>query len=130
MKGSTYQGRGVREDENMARVEKVIGHKINQIRHKSHLTQIEFAEKIEVHPSYIGPMEKGRKCPSFHTLLRIAERFQIPLYEFFLEGEAASDSPLLELNLLMSGRNREDHTMVLELAKSLLANLDRKGKKS
>ncbi|MBM3464060.1 MAG: helix-turn-helix transcriptional regulator [Armatimonadetes bacterium] len=113
----------------MSRVEKVIGHKINEIRHRSHLTQIEFAEEIDVHPSYIGPMEKGRKCPSFHTLLRIASRFTIPVYEFFLETEAAMENPTLELNLLLSSRPREEQTMVIELAHSLFKNMEKKPKK-
>lgn len=114
----------------MAPVEKIIGRKINEIRHKSHLTQIEFAEQIDVHPSYIGPMEKGRKCPSFHTLTRISERFNIPIYEFFLEPSAASDNPLLELNLLLSSYPLEDQRMVLALARSVFENLDGKRKKA
>jgi len=114
----------------MSRVEKTIGKKISEIRHKSHLTQIEFAEQIDVHPSYIGPMEKGRKCPSFHTLLRIAERFDIPVYEFFLEGERATDDPLLELNLLLSGADKEEQQMVLNLARSLFESMERKRRKA
>ena len=114
----------------MASVEKIIGRKINEVRHKSHLTQIEFAELIDVHPSYIGPMEKGRKCPSFHTLSRISERFNIPIYEFFLEPDAASDNPMLELNLLLSSVPVEDQRMVMALAKSVFENLDIKSKKA
>lgn len=110
----------------MSKVERIIGRKINQVRHRSHLTQIEFADEIHVHPSYIGPLEKGRKVPSFHTLLRVADRFQIPVYEFFLESDPASVDPLLELNLLLSSCKPEEQQMVLDLARSVLKNMERK----
>ncbi|MBM3463215.1 MAG: helix-turn-helix transcriptional regulator [Armatimonadetes bacterium] len=110
----------------MSHLEKVIGQKIREVRHNSHLTQEAFAEEIQVHPSYIGPMEKGRKRPSIRTLIRISERFEVPIYEFFLNGEAAKNGPLLELNLMLSQRNRADQQMVLDLAKSLMKNLERK----
>lgn len=114
----------------MSRIELIIGRKINEIRHRSHLTQVEFAEAIDVHPSYIGPIEKGRKCPSFHTLLRIAQQFQIPVYEFFLDLDEGVDEPLLELNLLLSSHPEAERQMVLDLARSLLRNLEKKPKKA
>lgn len=107
----------------MSQLEKVIGQKIREVRHSSHLTQEAFAEEIQVHPSYIGPMEKGRKRPSIRTLIRISERFTVPIYEFFLNGEAAKSGPLMELNLLLASRPRQDQQMVLDLAKSLMKNL-------
>jgi len=110
----------------MSHLEKVIGQKIREVRHGSHLTQEAFAEEIQVHPSYIGPMEKGRKRPSIRTLIRIAERFEVPIYEFFLNGDASKNGPLMELNLLLSQRPRQDQQMVLDLAKSLVKNLGRK----
>jgi transcriptional regulator with XRE-family HTH domain len=110
----------------MSQLEKVIGDKIKEVRHNSHLTQEAFAEQIQVHPSYIGPMEKGRKRPSIRTLIRISEKFEVPIYEFFLNGDTSKNGPLLELNLLLSARGRQDQQLVLDLAKSLVRNLKEK----
>jgi transcriptional regulator with XRE-family HTH domain len=106
-------------------MEKIIGKKILELRHGAHLTQEQFAEEIQVHPSYIGPMEKGRKRPSIRTLIRISQRFGIPLHEFFLNTDAMGRGPLRELNALLKDRSAKDQRMVLEMAKSLLGHLRR-----
>ncbi len=108
----------------MGNIETVIGKKIREIRLNAQLTQEGFAELIEVHHSYIGPIEKGRKRPSIRTLKRISETFHTPLYEFFLNGDAMAQGPLLELNLLLSAHDKDAQCTVLAIAKSLLRSME------
>jgi len=46
----------------------VIGRKVRQERMKLGWSQEELAEKIDVHPSFIGQIERGLKTASFGRL--------------------------------------------------------------
>jgi len=104
----------------MSTLEKTIGHKIREVRVASRLTQEAFANEIGVHPSYVGPMEKGRKRPSVRTLIRIAERFGVPVHEFFLNPAEVRGGPLKELNELLLDRNVHEQRMVLDMARAVI----------
>lgn len=49
------------------------------------LTQQGLAEKIGVNASYIGPLEKGLKCPSITVLQKLAQELGQPVFSFFLD---------------------------------------------
>ena len=52
------------------------------------LTQQGLAEKIGVNASYIGPLEKGLKCPSITVLQKLAHELGQPVFSFFLDDRA------------------------------------------
>jgi transcriptional regulator with XRE-family HTH domain len=52
------------------------------------LTQQGLAEKIGVNASYIGPLEKGLKCPSITVLQKLAQELGQPVFSFFLDDRA------------------------------------------
>lgn len=54
------------------------------------LTQQGLAEKIGVNASYIGPLEKGLKCPSITVLQKLALELGQPVFSFFLDDRADS----------------------------------------
>ncbi|MEY2409540.1 MAG: hypothetical protein QOF48_2210 [Verrucomicrobiota bacterium] len=43
------------------------------------------AEKAELHPNYLGRVERGEEHASVSALLRIAKAISIPVRELFLE---------------------------------------------
>ncbi len=55
-------------------------------------TQEELAEKIDLHPSFIGQIERGLKAVSFGTLKRLSLVFGIKSAEFLNEGDRKGPS--------------------------------------
>ncbi len=66
----------------MKGLRKIIGIKIRELRKGCGLSQEAFAEKINLHPSFVGLLERGVKNPSLETLLKISTSFDVPLSDF------------------------------------------------
>ena len=52
---------------------KLLGETIRQHRTRAGFTQEQLAEKADLHPVYIGKVERGEQWISLHALLRIAK---------------------------------------------------------
>lgn len=59
----------------------MIGNRIRIFRTEQKLSQEELAFASELHPAYIGKIERGEKCPTIETLYKIAEGLKIPLHK-------------------------------------------------
>jgi DNA-binding XRE family transcriptional regulator len=57
---------------------KLIGAAIRDYRRQAGLTQERLAEKADLHPVYIGKVERGEQWISLHALLRVAEALGVP----------------------------------------------------
>lgn len=51
---------------------KILGATIRQYRTRAGLSQERLAEKAELHPVYVGKVERGEQWISLHALLRVA----------------------------------------------------------
>jgi transcriptional regulator with XRE-family HTH domain len=60
---------------------KALGAKFAEIRHTRKMSQEELASRSELHRTYIGFIEQGRRDPSIGTLKRIATALETDLYE-------------------------------------------------
>jgi len=52
---------------------KILGEAIRHYRAKTGLTQEQLAEKADLHPVYIGKIERGEQWISLHALLRVSK---------------------------------------------------------
>ena len=52
---------------------KLIGEAVRSYRKRARLTQERLAEKAELHPVYVGEIERGEQTVSVHALMRIAK---------------------------------------------------------
>lgn len=52
---------------------KILGEAIRQQRKLAGLSQEKLAEKANLHPVYIGKIERGEQWVSLHSLLRLAK---------------------------------------------------------
>ena len=59
------------------RHQKIIGEAIRHYRKRAQLTQEELAEKADLHPVYIGELERGEESASIVALMRIAKTLGI-----------------------------------------------------
>ena len=58
---------------NRETISNIIGERIRKFRTEQHLSQEELAFSSELHPAYIGKVERGEKCPTIETLYKIAK---------------------------------------------------------
>jgi transcriptional regulator with XRE-family HTH domain len=56
---------------------KILGATIRHYRTQAGLSQEKLAEKAELHPVYVGKVERGEQWVSLHALLRIAEALSV-----------------------------------------------------
>ena len=54
------------------RQRKIIGEAIRKYRKRAGLSQEALAEKADLHPVYVGEVERGEQTVSVHALMRIA----------------------------------------------------------
>jgi transcriptional regulator with XRE-family HTH domain len=52
---------------------KILGVAIREYRAKAGMSQERLAEKAELHPVYVGKVERGEQWISLHALLRVAQ---------------------------------------------------------
>jgi len=62
---------------------KTVGERIAYFRHKAQLSQEELAAQTNLHRTYIGFIEQGKRDPSVGSLERIANALNVPLQNFF-----------------------------------------------
>jgi XRE family transcriptional regulator, regulator of sulfur utilization len=58
---------------------RILGESIRRARKRAKLSQEKLAEKADLHPVYIGKVERGEQWISLHALLRIAKALKLPL---------------------------------------------------
>ena len=56
---------------------KIIGEAIRRFRKRAKMSQERLAEEADLHPVYIGELERGEESASVHALMRIAKALGI-----------------------------------------------------
>lgn len=69
------------------KISKAIGNRIKVLRAKQNISQEELSFKSDLHRTYIGAIERGEKCPTIDTLLKVTDALNISLSEFLLNIE-------------------------------------------
>ena len=59
----------------------IIGQRIYEFRTQKKLSQETLAFESDIHPAYLGRVERGEKCPTIETLYKISKGLKIPLHE-------------------------------------------------
>jgi transcriptional regulator with XRE-family HTH domain len=72
----------------MSNLRILFGKRLRKIRRNKDLTQERLAEMLGVSVEFVSNMERGVNAPSFETIEKIAEVFNLPFSELFnFEGE-------------------------------------------
>jgi len=58
---------------------KILGETIRNYRKKAQMSQEDLAEKADLHPVYMGKVERGEQWVSLHALLRVAHALGVRL---------------------------------------------------
>lgn len=62
-------------------ISRMIGQRIHEYRVMRKLSQEALALSSDIHPAYLGRIERGEKCPTLDTLYKISQGLKIPLPE-------------------------------------------------
>jgi transcriptional regulator with XRE-family HTH domain len=65
------------------KVTKELAARIRKLRHDAGLSQEALAEAAQIHRTYLGGIETGRRNPSLKNLWRIAHALGVPLSKLF-----------------------------------------------
>ena len=100
------------------------GKRIKQERKKLGWSQEVLAEKADLHPSFIGQIERGERAASFKTLERFSRLFGVKLTELLEDGsghEPYKPHPLeKKIVELLKGCSSREQQLVYQTIKHLL----------
>ena len=70
----------------MAKTEsKIIGEAVHRYRRRAKLSQEALAERADIHPNYVGRIERGECSATVDILVRIARALGVHPHKFFLK---------------------------------------------
>ena len=75
-----------------------VGSRIRFFRKQKQLSQLALAELCDVHPTYIGQLERGEKNPSLETIGKVANGLDVSICELLGENIAHSHSCVQEFH--------------------------------
>ncbi len=90
-------------------IKELLGKRIKELRHKTGMTQEEFADKINVAPRHVSRIENGINTPSIETLYKIAGILNVEIKELYnfnhLKDEKYLKDDIKEILLKLEGDN-------------------------
>lgn len=66
----------------LATIAEIIGERIKFYRKEKGISQEKLSELAELHPTYIGQLERGEKNPSVESIAKICKGLGIPITQF------------------------------------------------
>lgn len=93
-----------------------LGRRIREERQKLNLTQEKLSESINVSTTYIGQIERGERCPTLDTLIRISNSLGVSIDYLLQESVTPSSTVLMNLWVQLT-RDLSDNEMkmIIEL---------------
>jgi len=105
----------------MANIHEVLGKRIQSLRKKAGLTQLELAEKANLSLKHLGEIERGRGNPTLESLHNLSVALDISLMKLFdLEVDLLTTKAKEELaiNIIQSASSK-DKTRILKILTAL-----------
>jgi len=62
-----------------------VGKSIRRYRMARRLSQEQLSERVDIHYTFLGHIERGNRLPSLNTLCRLAQALRVPI-SAFLKG--------------------------------------------
>lgn len=93
-----------------------IGERIHDFRVSKNLSQEALALASDIHPAYLGRVERGEKCPSIDTLYKISCGLKIPLTELLDISEEVRPTHVEAMHRIKTVINSLTENEAVELA--------------
>ena len=107
---------------NKTNVAAAVGERIRQFRTRQHLSQEELAFASEIHPAYIGKVERGEKCPTIETVSKIANglKVSIPkLLDIDSNTEVEEEDAFHRIKVAMNGLSPEQMVKIAQIVEEI-----------
>jgi transcriptional regulator with XRE-family HTH domain len=73
-----------------------LAHRIRHLRERKGITQEEFASRCAISVSFASLLERGKRSPSYETLVQVADALETPVADLFRDlGGPAHEDPYL-----------------------------------
>jgi len=97
----------------------VVGERIQAYRRNAGLTQASLAEKAELHPTYIGQLERGEKNATLVTIEKVAGALNLPLEILFeaIVGGSTDNAFAKEAYELITSLPEKEQQSILDIMK-------------
>jgi len=87
---------------------KILGENIKLYRGRNNLTQAELAEKVNISINFLSDIETGKKWASPTTLVKLADAFDIEIYELLKPEDVLPD----DLNIFIEKYSEDIYAAV------------------
>ena len=100
----------------------LFGSRLKALRKERKMTQQEVAQKLKLHNSYIGLLERGERIPSLITVERVASYFGIKSSDLIVEEVKGRKLSLKQKELLyaINDGSKEEIDRIYKIAKIVL----------
>jgi transcriptional regulator with XRE-family HTH domain len=101
-----------------------MGKRIRELRKTRGWSQEKLGELADLHPTYIGGIERGERNVAFENLVRLADAFKLTLSQFmdFQRKGGQSRRDVLKANIIVSLQKRSEGE--LQLISAIIGNID------
>lgn len=104
---------------NTKKLRKLFGERLRNLRKSRNFSQEELAGKADIHPTYIGVIERGEQAPTLDTIEKIANALKINVKDLFIFSEEKNDRITGEIIASLSGKNSKMLQKILNIIKAI-----------
>ena len=101
------------------KLSKNFGQKLRILRKTKKLSQEKLAEKANLHPTYIGVIERGEQSATLDTVEKLAGALHVKEKELFYFSSQQEDLIKEEIIARLTGQNSKKLQKVLDILKAL-----------
>lgn len=95
-----------------------LGQRIREERQKLNLTQEKLSEAINVSSAYIGQIERGERCPTLETLIKLSNSLGVSIDYLLRESIEPSSTNLSNLWVQLTQElSNDEKEMIIEMVK-------------
>lgn len=100
-----------------------IGERIHNFRVQRNMSQETLALASEIHPAYLGRLERGEKCPTVDTLYKISQGLKIPLAELLnitAEVKPTHTEAVHRIETAINGLSEDGAVQIAEIVEKIV----------
>lgn len=109
-------------DHDREKVLNIIGKRLREMRTKKGISQENLALSADLHPTYIGRLERGEKCPTIDTIYKLAKALEVPIIDMLdvpTGNRACDTSAMYRIEAAISELSAEDAIAIAEIVEKI-----------
>lgn len=105
---------------------KKLGKRIREERLRLNLTQAQLAEAIDISDTYMGAIERGERCLTLDTLVRLVKRLGVTVDYLLSDYVSDTDSNIIEqFKQIIDCQPLERKQMAINVLRSIFSYFDK-----